>query len=134
MKIKDLWEKFKKLKWYWKILLILPLLILFVCLFIFVPSRDINKSLVKQTKKNTDNFIKKIEEENVQQDKKIKQLKKQEEKIIEQKIKVNSKINRIKAKHNDQLNKIKKTQHTVSQLTNMHNNLRESANKLKRSR
>lgn len=97
-KLLSLWSNYKKIKWYWKIILFLPLIIVLVLIFLIYGLPYVPKN--KAIRKNYDEItaqVEKIEEDEkkakenrVKIDKEVEKLKEEEEKI-EERIVINTK-------------------------------------------
>lgn len=86
--IKKRWEEFKSLQWYWKVLAIVPLILLVLVVFISSPiTGGVNKVIKRHNKKVSEQVQKIIKEEKERQkqrekiDDKIKELDKEQNKI-----------------------------------------------------
>ena len=97
-KLLSLWSNYKKIKWYWKIILFLPLIIVLVLIFLIYGLPYVAKN--KAIRKNYDEITaqvekiqedeKKAKENRVKIDKEVEKLKEEEEKI-EERIVINTK-------------------------------------------
>jgi peptidoglycan hydrolase CwlO-like protein len=124
----NLWNNFKSLKWYWKIVLCIPfILILIVLLVVWFYQKDINKDLVNKIRKQVDNISKKLGKEVKKSEDKIKKIEKQHQNNLNKQKEVNKSIENIKKEHNKNVEKIENTKLTVSSMSDMYSNLRDRA-------
>lgn len=124
--IKELWEKYKSLKWYWKVFLFLPIIIAIICLycvfFIFTPDK-INETILERNKDSTDTFIKDFEEKEIEEEKKRKSLQIQEEVIKKEIETIEKRVKEEEKKHDELLWKINDTK--PDELKSLYADLRE---------
>jgi len=89
MQIKNLWNNFKGLKWYWKILAAIPLILLFVFMGLYFLGSSVffSKSLRKHFEESEDQFdkilldVERDKEKRAKIDKKIKEIEAKEKQI-----------------------------------------------------
>jgi peptidoglycan hydrolase CwlO-like protein len=124
--LKTIWNKFKSLKWWQKILAFIPFLLAIIVayLLLFTNRDSLNRKLLELNENRVDKDVKDFNSSEEERIKQIEELENEREKVLRERKTIEKRITEKEEKANELFEKIDSTNPNVNDINNLFDQLR----------
>jgi peptidoglycan hydrolase CwlO-like protein len=124
--LKSIWNKFKSLKWWQKILAFIPfiLAIIVTYLFLFANRENINKRLLELNENRVDRDIRDFNSSEEESQRELEELERERKEVLEERKTIEEKLREKEEETNDLFKKIDSVNPSIDDINNLFDGLR----------